>query len=150
MKWQQLENGGGGTHLVVLDPDEEPVQVLTDFARTHGIHGAQVTAVGAFADAVVGWFDREARDYRPIPVRQQCEVLSLMGDIAEGENGPVPHLHAVLGMADGRTRGGHLLRARVWPTLEVVIQSVEPPLAKVYHPDIGLALIAPGRREPAP
>ncbi|MBD0841434.1 MULTISPECIES: PPC domain-containing DNA-binding protein [unclassified Streptomyces] len=150
MKWQQLADGQGAMHVVVLEPDEEPVQVLTAFARDHGIRSAQITAVGAFAEAVVGWFDREARDYRPIPVTEQCEVLSLVGDIAEGEDGPVPHLHAVLGLADGRTRGGHLLRGRVWPTLEVVVRGGGPPLAKVYDPDVGLALIEPRHRDPTP
>jgi len=77
-------------------------------------------------------------------------VLSLVGDIAVGESGPVPHLHAVLGMPYGRTRGGHLLRGHVWPTLEVVVHSAEPPLAKVYHPEIGLALIEPGHQRRAP
>ncbi|MCZ9338444.1 DNA-binding protein, partial [Streptomyces sp. TRM76130] len=137
-------------HAVVLEPDEEPVQVLTDFARSHDIRAAQITAVGAFKDAVVGWFDRETRDYRPIAVGEQCEVLSLVGDIAEGDDGPVPHLHAVLGTSDGQTRGGHLLRGRVWPTLEVIVRSVRPPLTKVYHPDLGLALIDPEHRSTAP
>ncbi|MEU8844826.1 PPC domain-containing DNA-binding protein [Streptomyces sp. NPDC048564] len=131
---------------MVLEPGEEPVQALTEFARAHDIHAAQITAVGAFTDAVVGWFDREKRDYQPISVEEQCEVLSLVGDIAEGDEGPAPHLHVVLGMSDGQTRGGHLLRGHVWPTLEVVVRRVRPSLNKVYHPDLGLALIEPEQR----
>ncbi|WP_338894906.1 PPC domain-containing DNA-binding protein [Streptomyces sp. TG1A-60] len=150
MRWQRLDDVRGATHVVVLEPGEEPVQALTDFARTHDIRAAQITAVGAFEGAVVGWFDRETHDYRPIPVGEQCEVLSLVGDIADGDDGPTPHLHAVLGMSDGRTRGGHLLHGQVWPTLEVIVRSVRPPLAKVYHPDLGLALIEPEHRSTAP
>jgi predicted DNA-binding protein with PD1-like motif len=30
----------------------------------------------------VGWFDRAAKQYRRIPVDEQCEVLSLIGDVA--------------------------------------------------------------------
>lgn len=147
MKWRQLGEEHGAMHVVVLDAGEEPVQALTEFARARDIRTAQVTAVGAFSEAVVGWFDPEARDYRRIPVAEQCEVLSLVGDIAEGDDGPVPHLHAVLGMSDGRTRGGHLLSGQVWPTLEVIVRSAEPPLPKVYHPELGLALVEPRQEE---
>lgn len=79
----------------------------------------------------------------PIRVDEQCEVLSIVGDIALGEDGPAPHLHAVLGLRDGTTRGGHLLSGRVWPTLEVVVRSSPATLAKTFRPDVGLALIAP-------
>src|SRR5205814_9350423 len=59
--------------------------------------------------------------YRRIPVDEQCEVLSLIGDVAEGQDGPIVHAHVVLGLSDGTTRGGHLLEGLVFPTLEVVV-----------------------------
>ncbi|WP_422324616.1 PCC domain-containing protein, partial [Trebonia sp.] len=64
------------TYVVVLDQGEEAFSALTDWAASEGISAAQVTAVGAFERAVVGWFDRAAKDYRRITVGQQCEVLS--------------------------------------------------------------------------
>ena len=78
-----------------------------------------VMAESAFA--TVGWFDRGAQQYRRIPVDEQCEVLSLIGDVAEGQDGPVLHAHVVLGLSDGTTRGGHLLEGLVFRTLEVVV-----------------------------
>jgi uncharacterized protein len=80
-------------------------------------------------------------------VGQQCEVLSLIGDIAIGPGGDGeaeqsrPHLHAVLGLSDGTTRGGHLLEGHVWPTLEVMVREAPAQLRKTLRPDIGLALI---------
>jgi uncharacterized protein len=47
----------------------------------------------------------------------------------------------VLGLADGTTRGGHLLEGHVWPTLEVIIRETPAELRKTHRPDIGLALI---------
>ncbi|MFE5922403.1 PPC domain-containing DNA-binding protein [Streptomyces sp. NPDC056468] len=91
----------------------------------------------------MGWFDRAAKDYRRIGVEEQCEVLSLLGDIAVGEDGPTAHLHAVLGLSDGTTRGGHLLEGRVWPTLEVIVRDSAAALAKIHRPEPGLALIDP-------
>lgn len=104
MKWRLVTSAPTRTYVVVLDPRDEATTVLTDFAREHGLGASQVTAVGAFETAVVGWYDREAKEYRRIPVGEQSEVLSLMGDIAVGRDGPVPHLHTVLTAGWGHTR----------------------------------------------
>jgi predicted DNA-binding protein with PD1-like motif len=71
----------------------------------------------------------------------QVEVLSLLGDVAVGDQGPTLHLHAVLGKADGSVVGGHLIEAYVRPTLEVIL--IQPPsyLRKRKDPETGLALI---------
>ncbi|WP_328420476.1 PPC domain-containing DNA-binding protein [Streptomyces sp. NBC_00443] len=143
MKWQQVEASPASVYVLVAAPGEDALAGITGFAREQGLGASQVTAVGAFSQAVVGWFDREAKDYRRIRIDEQCEVLSLLGDIAVGEDGPTAHLHAVLGLSDGTTRGGHLLEGRVWPTLEVIVRDSPAALAKIHRPDLGLALIDP-------
>jgi predicted DNA-binding protein with PD1-like motif len=141
VRWKLIGLADAPTYVVVLDPGDEAMAVLSGFAAAQHLTGAQVTAVGAFERAVIGWFDREAKHYRPIRVDQQCEVLSLVGDVALGTDGPQPHIHAVLGLPDGSTRGGHLLEGRVWPTLEVIIRETHAGLRKSSRPEIGLALI---------
>ena len=124
----------------ITSPEETSLSVISAEA-------SQVTAVGGFEAATVGWFDRAARQFRRIPVDEQCEVLSLVGDVAEGQDGPVLHAHVVLGLPDGTTRGGHLIEGRVFPTLEVVVTETPARLRKVMRPDIGLALIDLDRSE---
>ena len=141
MKSMIVEDADVVTYVVVCDPGDEAVAALTQFARAEDLEAAQITAVGAFERAVVGWFDRTAKEYRHIPVDQQCEVLSLIGDVAVGQDGPSVHVHVVLGLSDGTTRGGHLLEGRVFPTLELVVRETPAQLRKVMRPDLGLALI---------
>jgi hypothetical protein len=148
MKVKQIADGATPTYVAVLDEGEEAFSALSDLAARQRFFAAQVTAVGAFERAVVGWFDRAAKDYRRTTIDRQCEVLSLVGDIAlspgdggSAEGPPQPHLHAVLGLSDGTTRGGHLLEGRVWPTLEVIIREAPAELRKTLRPDVGLALI---------
>jgi uncharacterized protein len=147
MKSKVVEDADVVTYVVVCDPGDEAVDVLNQFARSEDLEAAQITAVGAFEHAVVGWFDRSTRDYRRIPVDEQCEVLSLLCDVAEGEDGPIVHVHVVLGLSDGTTRGGHLLEGRVYPTLEVVVTETPAELRKVMRPDVGIALIDLGQSE---
>ena len=147
MKYKVVEDADVVTYVVVCDPGDEAVAALTQFAQAEDLEAASIAAVGAFEHAVVGWFDRAAKDYRRIPVDEQCEVLSLLGDVAEGQDGPILHMHTVLGLSDGTTRGGHLLEGKVFPTLEVVVTETPAELRKVMRPDIGIALIDLDRSE---
>lgn len=115
---------------------------LTKFANDAGITAASLTAIGAFESATVGWFDFERKAYREIEVGQQCEVLSAIGDVAVNDEGKASlHLHVVLGLCDGTTRGGHLLKGKVRPTLEVVLTDTPAKLRRKKQADIGIALI---------
>lgn len=135
------ESAGERIFVIVLDPGEEALQSLTNFAVAERLTGASLTALGAFEKAVVGWFDYDAKTYRRIPVEQQCEVLSVIGDIAEDGGKPSLHLHGVLGLRDGSTRGGHLLEGIVRPTLEVTVSESPAHLRRRKRPDLGIALI---------
>ncbi|MGW5671776.1 PPC domain-containing DNA-binding protein [Micromonospora sp. NPDC003776] len=142
MRVREIRHQTGRVLVVVCDKGEEAVAAVGAALREQDIRAARVTAVGGFADAEVGWFDRAAGDYRRIPVTEQVEVLSLLGDVADHDGQPALHVHAVLGRSDGGTVGGHLLRGQVWPTLEVIISEVAPELAKRVDPETGLALIS--------
>jgi predicted DNA-binding protein with PD1-like motif len=130
------------TFVLVLDPGDEALASITRFAAEAGLKAASLTAIGAFERATVGWFDLKRRSYRPIAIDQPCEALSLIGDIALGDDGaPSLHAHAVLGLSDGSTRGGHLLRAIVQPTLEVTLVETPVHLHRRRRSELGLALI---------
>ncbi|GEL17421.1 PCC domain-containing protein [Pseudonocardia asaccharolytica] len=61
-------------------------------------------------------------------------MLSLLGDIAEQHGAPALPAHAVLGRRDGSTTGGHVKRAVVWPTLEVIVTESPAHLRKRVDP----------------
>ncbi|WP_420103591.1 PPC domain-containing DNA-binding protein [Bosea sp. (in: a-proteobacteria)] len=143
MNYKQLGTQGGMRRfVVVLDAGEEAFESLTGFARHERLSAGSMTAIGAFQKATVGWFDLPAKTYREIPIDEQSEVLSLIGDIARDENGrPSLHLHAVLGLSDGSTKGGHFIRGTVRPTLEVMITEAPTELSRRHRADLGIALI---------
>jgi uncharacterized protein len=133
---------GQRTWVVVLDEGDEAVACLQRFAEKENVSAAQISAIGAFASATVAFWNWRTKDYEEHPLTQQMEVLSLLGDVALDQEGkPKLHMHAVLGCNDATTRGGHLLRALVRPTLEVVITESAAHLRRVHDPRVGLALI---------
>jgi predicted DNA-binding protein with PD1-like motif len=135
-------DAGAETRVVILESGEDAFEALTKFANDAGLTGASLTAIGAFEKATVGWFDFEKKTYKKIEVAQQCEVLSAIGDVAVGDDGKASlHVHVVLGLSDGTTRGGHLLEGKVRPTLEVVMTDTPAKLRRKKRADIGIALI---------
>ena len=143
MRSTVLDATGPRTWALIFDKGDEPVAGLTAFAKAQKLGAAHFTAIGAFSDVTLGYFDRAKRDYKKIPLHEQVEVLSLLGDVALDKGEPKIHAHVVVGRADGETRGGHLLEAHVWPTLEVVLVESPRHLRKRHDPETGLALIDP-------
>ena len=137
------EERGRKTFALVFATGDEVVAILTDFAKDNDLDASSLTAIGAFSDAKLGYFDMERKEYKEIPVEEQVEVLSLVGDIAPKDDGePQVRVHAVLGRSDGTTRGGHLLEAHVRPTLEVIVTESPEHLQRRTDEETGLALIA--------
>jgi uncharacterized protein len=136
------QDAGQTTYLLVLSTDDEVVQQLTDFAAEHALAAAHFTAIGAFREATLGYFEVDAKDYRKQAITEQVEVVSMAGNVARDDAGkPRIHAHAVLGRRDTSTRGGHLLAGWVRPTLEVILVESPPYLRRRERPDVGLALI---------
>ena len=109
MKTKLINDGPQKTYVLVLDKGDEAISSIEGFVRENGIAAAQLTGIGACSDTVLGFFDWETKDYRKIPVTEQVEVVSLLGDVALGADGkPALHPHVVVSRADGVAMGGHL------------------------------------------
>jgi uncharacterized protein len=134
------------TFVVVFEEGDEPVTGLTDLAKREGVSGAHLTGIGAFSSVTLGFFDRTRRDYRKTRVEEPVEVVSLVGNIALDKDSPKLHAHVVVARANGQALGGHLLEAKVGPTLEVVIEESPQQLHRTFDEATGLALIDLGGR----
>lgn len=142
MKTKKLGADGDQTYALVFEPGDDVLADLRDFARKLHFKAAHFSGIGGFSDVVLGYFDLEAKEYRPIPIEEQVEVVSLTGDIALDEQGqPMVHAHVVVGRADGSARAGHLLEAHVRPTLELVLVQTPRHLQRRMDQETGLPLL---------
>jgi len=145
MKTKKLAQNGQSTFALIFDKGDEFMAGLTSFAAENQLGGSHFTAIGAFRDVTLGYFDRQIKDYKKIPIKEQVEVLSLVGDIALKGNSPQIHAHVVVGKVDGTAHGGHILEAHVWPTLEVILTESPRHLCRKVDDETGLALIDLGK-----
>lgn len=141
MRSRQLSDRGEKAFILVFETGDEVMEGLLAFAREHQVSAGHFTAIGALSDVVLGYLDWEKKDYEPIPIDEQVEVLSLVGDIALQDGKPHVHAHIVVGKRDGTAHGGHLISGRVRPTLEVVVHESPEHLRRSVDPQTGLALI---------
>jgi predicted DNA-binding protein with PD1-like motif len=135
------DNSGEKTYALIFETGDEAMAGLLQFARANHLGAARFTAIGAFRDVVLGYFDWGTKEYKKIPVHEQVEVLSLVGDVALQGDEPKVHAHVVVGRSDGSTRGGHLVEGHVRPTLEVILSESPSHLHKQVDAETGLALI---------
>jgi predicted DNA-binding protein with PD1-like motif len=141
----QLLNPGEPTkqYAVIFYQGDEALSGLQEFAEKYHVTSAHFTAIGALNGATVGWFDPQRKMYKKIPINGQHEVIGMSGDIALYQGKPVVHTHMLVGGPDGTTRGGHVLKAYVSPTLEVMV-TVDPlTMQKRLDPATDLTLIDP-------
>ena len=141
MQYKLIDGVDKVTYALIFDSGDEVMDILKTFANEHSLKASRITAIGAFSEAVLGYFDFSIKDYKKIPVNEQVEVVSLLGDIALYGDESKVHAHVVLGRSDGMAMGGHLLQAIVHPTLEVILEEAPGYLQRRMDEATGLALI---------
>src|SRR5437016_4852178 len=115
------EHTGERTFALVFETGDTVIEPLAEFLRANDVTTARFSGIGAFRSVTLGYFDWEAKDYERIPIDEQVEVVSLVGDVALKDDEPQIHAHVVIAKRDASAHGGHLLDATVRPTLEVVL-----------------------------
>ena len=138
------EHQGLRMFAVVLATGDEVTSSITTFAAEHHLAATQFSAIGALSQAVVAFFEWQSRQYRHIAIDEQVEVLSLLGDITLDQGEPKVHAHVVLGKSDGSAHGGHLVKAIVRPTMEIILTETPAHLTRRFDPESGLPLIEAG------
>lgn len=112
---------------------------LTAFVRKEKIRLGRIQGIGAVTHAVVAYYNQERRAYENIEFPGGMEILSLNGNVSLRDGLPFIHAHIVLGDAQGRAFGGHLLPGTKVFAFEAVVDEFEG--AEISRsPDAGTGL----------
>jgi uncharacterized protein len=130
-------------YAIVFYKGDDAMSGLTDFALQKKIKDAHFTGIGAISSATLAWLEPSKKIYHRIPVEEQAEVLSLIGDVATFNGKPIVHMHAVLGKSDGTPIGGHVFELNVNPTLEIFMTVNSISLKKRPDDESGMKVIDP-------
>jgi hypothetical protein len=137
------ENHGRKEYAVIFSKGDEAFSGLNEFTEKFHVTSAHFTAIGALREATLAWFSPERKMYKKVPIKGQLEVASMIGDIALFNGNPVVHTHMVVGLPDGTARAGHVVKAHVWPALEVMVTVESNAMHKSLDLETGSTLINP-------
>lgn len=136
----------GSKYFVRIDRGEEIMSTLEKFCRDEKITLAEVKALGAVDDFEVGLFDVVEKKYHKNSFKFPAEITSLWGTVTTKDGEPYLHIHMSAGDVKGNVFGGHLTRAVVSATCEMIIHDISAGdshgfvVDRKFNEDVGLNL----------
>lgn len=128
----------GNKLILRLDPGDEIVHSMLEIAEKEQIAAASISGIGATDDFEVGIFAIERRAYDRYAFRGNHEILNLCGNLSRMNGEAYQHMHITCAGSGGSVVGGHLLKAVISLTAEIVLDVIDTSLDRVHSETIGI------------
>ena len=128
------------TIVVRIDRGEEILDKIKELSLKENIKLASVSALGATNDFTVGVYKVDEKKYYSNEFKGNFEIVSLTGTINTMNNEFYTHIHMSAGNEKGEVFGGHLNRAIVSATCEMIINIIDGEVDRFHDEEIGLNL----------
>lgn len=136
MEYRKFKN----TIVARIDKGEEILEQIKNIALKENIKLANINALGATNEFTVGVFNVDEKKYYSNEFKGNFEIVSLTGTINTMNNEFYTHIHMSAGNDKGEVFGGHLNRAIVSATCEMVINIIDGDVDRFHDENIGLNL----------
>lgn len=123
-----------------IDKGEEILEKIKEIALKENIKLASISALGATNDFTVGVFKVLEKKYYSNDFKGNFEIVSLTGTINTMNDEFYAHIHMSAGDEDGKVFGGHLNKAIVSATCEMIIDIIDGNVDREYNEEVGLNL----------
>ena len=130
----------GDKIIVRIDKGEEILDEIKALAEKEHIVLASVSALGAVNDLTVGVFNTAEKKYYSNHFQGAYEIVSLTGTISTMDGKFYAHMHMSVGNDKGEVFGGHLNRAVVSATCEMVVTVIDGTVDRRFDEEVGLNL----------
>lgn len=121
----------GNPYIIRMIPKDDIPQKIINFCTENSItHALIVSAIGSardvlFRDLLPGIkIPMEPSKTNEFKMEGPYEILSLEGNVFPMDKELVVHLHVLLGKEDGSVCGGHMTKAKVFTTLELILVEI--------------------------
>jgi uncharacterized protein len=109
-------------YILRFDRGEEILSALGEFCRQERIEAANFTAIGATGEATVCFYNLHEKKYEDHHLKENFEIISLIGNVSMLDLKPLVHAHVTLGDRELNLRGGHAKKLVVSATCEMALQ----------------------------
>lgn len=128
------------TIIARMDKGEEILEKVKEIALKENIKLANIQALGAINHFTVGVFKTDEKTYYSNEFEGNFEIVSLTGTINTMNGEFYTHIHMSAGNDKGEVFGGHLNKAVVSATCEMVITMIDGTVDRYFDKEIGLNL----------
>ncbi len=128
-------------YFIRLEAGEEIIEKLKEFCEAEQIKLGYVQAIGAVNRAVIGFFELATREYKSTELLGDHEITGLTGSITEMEDKPYLHLHIMLAGSDNIVKGGHLNKAYVSVTCELIVTTIHGKVNRFRDRELDINLL---------
>ena len=136
MEYRRFNN----TIVLRMDRGEEIIDKIKEISIKEKITLANVNALGAVSEFTVGVYKIDEKKYYSNSFNGDFEIVSLTGTINTMNNEFYTHIHASFGDSEAKVYGGHLNKAIVSATCEMVITIIDGKVDRYHDDEIGLNL----------
>ena len=128
----------GNTIVARMDRGEEILEQMKAICLQENVKLASVSALGAVDDFTVGVYKVDEQKYYANHFEGAYEIVSLTGTVNTMGGEYYAHLHMSAGNDKGEVFGGHLNRAIISATCEMVITVIDGAVDRAKDPVVGL------------
>ena len=121
-----------------MDKGEEILAKIKEISLKENIKLASVQALGATDEFTVGVYKVDEKKYYANEFKGYFEIVSLTGTINTMNGEFYTHIHMSAGNDKGEVFGGHLNKAVVSATCEMVIDIIDGSVDRKYDEETGL------------
>lgn len=128
----------GNKIIARIDKGEEILTTIKKISLKENIKLASVQALGATDEFTVGVYKVDEKKYYANEFKGYFEIVSLTGTINTMDGEFYTHIHMSAGNDKGEVFGGHLNKAIVSATCEMVIDIIDGNVDRKYDEETGL------------
>jgi len=140
-------------YVLKAEVDEDVMNEVEVFCTEQRIEAASFFAIGATKEINIAWYDLQEMEYVEREIKQELEIISLLGNVAvrnvavgnglpAGEAGEViVHAHGSFSNKDMQVVAGHVTKLIVGAACEIVLEKLEGKIEKAYDSETGLNLM---------
>lgn len=136
MEYRRFED----SYVIRLNKGEEVVSSLKQLCRDENIKLGEITGLGASNLVEIGIFNVNTKEYKTKVFEGMFEITSLIGNVTTKDGDEYLHIHINFGDEEGNVKGGHLVKATISATSEIILRIIEGNVGRKLNEEIGLNL----------
>lgn len=138
MEYRKFDN-----HYVLrLEKGEEMILKVKELCEKEKISLGTISGIGAANKIEIALFNTETKEYKTSIKEGMFEITSLLGNITCKDKEVYLHCHISFSDTSLNTFGGHLVKAYISATCEIVITKIDGKVNREFDENIGLNLFS--------